>query len=237
MSITDSLKRRIGRPPMPTGPDLAPSVQAKIDDATARIRAIQQDIPAASLDAVQEVEGAADRLAGLQSQLAAVGAELATLQHAFGEAEQVDKRKWAQQRAAIHRSSWLAVKKHLEARDAAAQTMSVSIENAVQAYREMVEAADKAMRAGQVLASQNLATSGHRLAQSELYKAASFELFRLGTPWPVQPGDRTKVFPFDKSVTSQIRGEAGRPLAEELRQRSADLLAELDGSEIPKFDQ
>jgi hypothetical protein len=237
MSIVENLKKRIGRPPVPVGPDLAPSVQAKIDDATARIRAIQQEIPAASLDAVTEVEGAADRLARLQSHLAAVGDELATLQHAFGEAEKQDRRKWQQQRAAIHRSSWLAVKRHLDARDAAAQTMSVAIENAVQAYRDMLDHADKAMRAGAALASTDLQTAGHRLAPSELYKAASLELFRLGTPWPVQPGDRNKAFPFDKGVTSQIRSEAGRPLAEELRQRSADLLAELDGSEIPKFDQ
>jgi hypothetical protein len=236
MSITETIKRRIGRPPVPVGPDLAPSVQAKIDDATARLRALQTEIPSASLDAVTEQEGAGDRLARLQSQLAVVDAELATLRHALGQAEQVDKRKWQQQKAAIHRSAWLAVKKHLEARDAAAQTMSVAIENAVQAFRDMIEAADKAMRAGAPLASQNLQTSGHKLAVSEIYRATATELRRLGEEWPKQPNSPA-AFPTDRQAGIPLRSDIQVPLADELRRHSADLLAELDGSEVPKFDQ
>src|SRR5205823_11608676 len=133
---------------------------------------------------------------------------------ALGEAEATDKRKWARQRAAIHRSAWLGVKRHLEARDTAADRMAIAMENMIASYREMIEHSDKAMRAGQTLADRNLQLAGFRLAPSELYKAVSQELFRLGTPFPVQPGDRRAVFPFDKAATSQIRTEAGRPLAE-----------------------
>jgi hypothetical protein len=233
MSIVENLKKRIGRPPMPTGPDLAPSVQAKIDDATARIREIQQEIPAASLDAVQELDGAAERLAGLQSQLAAVGAELATLQHALGEAEQQDRRKWQQQKAAIHRSAWLAVKRHLEARDDAAQSMSVHLENAVQAFRDVLDHADKALRAGQALAPRTLI--GDKLLPAELYRATATELRRLGDEWPKQ-ANSPPAFPTDRQAGIPLRSDIHVPLADDLRRRSADLLAELDGSEIPRFD-
>jgi len=234
MSITDTIKKRIGRPPVPVGPDLAPVVKARIDEATTQLHALQAEVPSAALDAVQEKEGAVDRLADLQSKIAAVDGELATLRHAFAEAEQQDRKKWAQQRAAIHRSAWLGVKRHLEARDDAAQRMSVAIEGAVAAFRDMLAAGDKALHAAAPLASRSLV--GDRLLPSELYKATATELRRLGEEWPKQPTSPA-AFPTDRQAGVPLRSEIHVPLAEELRRRSADLLAELDGSEVPKFDQ
>jgi hypothetical protein len=235
MSIIEAVKK-LGRPPIPTGPDLAPAVQEKIAAAEAQLFVLHAELPSASLDATLEVEGAEDRLLDLEARIATAEKSLVTLRSALQEAEATDKRKWAKQRAAIHRSQFLAVKKTLAQRQEAAGRLAVHIENAVHEFNEIVRLSETAARKSQVIRETSAVYQpGELLSAHEVYLATALELRRQGSHWPVTPENaRLRAFPTD--APHRNVGEI-RPLVELVRSADERILSTLEGREPAKFDR
>jgi len=236
MSIVENVRKKLGRPPIPRGDaTTAAKVQEKIDAAAARLGELASQHPDLALAATMEAPGADEALADLQAKMAEQDKLISTLQSALQAAERADAALIQQQRAHLHRAAVLAVKRHLEKRDAAAQTFSVAIENAVQAYREMVAAADHAMRSAQPLMQQSSPfITGARLIPRELYSAAAQEMRRLSSPWPITPeNSQFPMFPYDPSAAGSTLENVGsfQPLADDLKRRTEGLLGELTGKE------
>jgi hypothetical protein len=135
----------------------------------------------------------------------------------------------------MHRAAVLTLKRHLEKRDAAALSFSVAMENAVNSYRQMVAAADAAMRSAQPLMQQSSPyITGARLIPRELYTAAATEIRRLSSPFPITPENSLlPKFPYDPGAAGSTLESPGsfQPLADDLRTRTEGLLQELTGKE------
>jgi hypothetical protein len=235
MSIVDTVKR-LGRPPIPRGDaTTAARVQEKLDAAIARLTELHRQQPDIALAATLEEPGADEELGTLQGRMAEQEKLIATLQSALAAAERADARLIAAQRAHLHRSAVLTLKRHLEKRDAAAQSFSVAMENAVNSYRQMVAAADAAMRSAQPLMQQSSPyITGSRLIPRELYAAAAQEMRRLSSPFPITPENSLlPKFPYDPSAAGSSMENVGsfQPLADDLKRRTEGLIDQLTGKE------
>src|SRR4029077_9783323 len=123
-----------------------------------------------------------------------------------------DQRAHAAKVARLYNSQLAAAKGHLRARDAAAQRMSVHIENAVADYRTMLEESTAARRACPVGA---LWPDASKTGAPELVRLVAHEVLRLGSPWPRLP-DQLPDFPCGISSHLVNPGKI-EPLAEILR--------------------
>jgi hypothetical protein len=207
----------------------------KLDAATARLTELHRQQPDIALAATLEEPGADEELRALQVQMTEQETTIAVLQSALGAAERADQQLIQQQRAHLHRAAVLTLKRHLEKRDAAALSFSVAMENAVAAYREMVAAADAAMRSAQPLMQQSSPyITGARLIPRELYAAAAQEMRRLSSPFPITPENSLlPKFPYDPGAAGSTLENIGsfRPLADDLRGRTEGLIDQLTGKE------
>jgi hypothetical protein len=240
MSVISALADTVSRKPNPrkypaNRPLKAPLVRAKLDTTLAELEKLKSRHPDAALRATLGEDGGAEAFHELRDQIAEQEQIVAVLTSALGAAEADDNTLRQQQIAALRANEIVEVKRLLDKRDAAAQTFAVAVENAVAAYRAMVEAGLKAGdRAGRLL-NDRQAAIGMRVERQELYQAAALELHRQSVEWPIRPGNELiPVFPYDRSVTVggtvYDRGDL-KPLADDLRQRSSDLVAVLKGKQ------
>jgi uncharacterized coiled-coil protein SlyX len=235
MSIVENIKR-LGRPPVPRGDgNSAGPVRAKLAEAEAQLAILRQDYPQAALAAVSEAEGAAERLADLESRIAVQEKQITVLQAALVEAEAADQRLIQQQRAANHRSQYLAVKRLLAQRQEAADRLTIHVENACAEFRRLVELSDQAAHKAQIIRnSSSVWQPNELLGGATIQRAVALELRRQGAHWPVTPENaRLPSFPTD-APTTRNPGTI-RPLAELVRSADENLLSVLEGREPAKL--
>lgn len=222
MSIADMLPRR-GRPPIPSGPEQAPPIAAKIAEAERKLDALKAERPEVALDAINGREGADDRFAEIKRQIAVLEQSLADLRSAHDAALAADDRMFRAQRAALYGTQIAKVKRELKARDDAAVRLSKAIGHAVEAYREMVLSSRNAQRANPVGGEW---PNGGLVGGGELYRAVAAELFRQGTI--IADPERVPGFPHTHPTLMEYPAKMV-PLTERIAKASEHVISELTG--------
>ena len=223
MSLIDNLRGSPGAKPQHTVQ--APEVAAKLATAEAELSELEAQHGGAALDALSGGSGATERLAGINRQLAAARDSVTTLRAAHKAAVDRDAATIRAQRAALQKTQIAAVRKHLEARDAAAVTLSAAIAEAAKHYHVLLERSAKAMAACPIGTEWPGGTMCEhdpirRLVEHELYRASA------------SPGNRDgRAFPGAQlpGMEYEWQPAAVPPLADKISAASRYVMTELTG--------
>ena len=142
MSLIENFRQSGPKPgaQIPKAPDIA----AQLSQAESDYAALQAEHGSIALDAIAGLPGGSDRLQELQRDLATIGDRVATLKAAHKAAIERDEAAVKAQRAALQKTQLAAVRKHLEARDAAAVAFSRAIEEATKQFHTLLDRSAKA---------------------------------------------------------------------------------------------
>lgn len=209
MSVIDNLRVRAKPAPAMQAPDIA----ARLEAARTDLAALEQKIGNAALDALAQ----GTDLTSLQRELTAARERAAMLDAAHKAALARDEAEVVRQRAALQKTQLAAVRKHIEARDAAADDLSAAIGEAVKHYHTLLDRSAKAQAAcpiGMIWPNSGLCEP------DPIRKLVRYELSRASN----NPGNRNaRTFPgaelpgmeFDfqpaaiPSMTEQIKKASG----------------------------
>jgi hypothetical protein len=173
MTILDTIRGKPGAKPAQMQ---APDVQRKLRAAEAELAELETQHGTAALDAIVGEAGASDRLEALNRNLARSRESVATLRAAHTAAVERDEETVRAQRTALHKAQLAAVRKHLDARDAAAEALSAAIAEATKQYHVLLERSAKAQAACPIGTTWPI----NSLCEHDpLRKALTHELFRL----------------------------------------------------------
>lgn len=232
MALPDTTLRR-GRPPIPTGPEQAPPIAAKVAEAEQQIASLRHKRPEYALGVVNGIEGADARLAEVDAKLGELERRLNVLNAAHDAAVAADRRMFAAQRAALHATQVAKVKRELDARGEAAARLSKAIETATAAFRDLIEHSRQAQRANPV---GGIWPKGSYCEDDKIIELVQRELWRLGgsdyAAWASGPDRPPPPFPGGEPL-NWIERQPSKcpPLVERLKQASERTLSVLTGQE------
>lgn len=165
----------------PTAPSASPpEIAAKLATAEAEVAGLEA---VAALEALVDSPTAKDRLAGIQARLAAARESAASLKAAYRTAVERDGTTIVIRRAALQKTQLAAVRKHLDARDAAAVALSAAIAEVVKHYHTLLDRSAKGMAACPVGTTW---PPGSECEPDAIRKIVASELYRASA----SPGDR-----------------------------------------------
>jgi hypothetical protein len=121
----------------------APAINWKLQDVLNRLKPLEASQAELALDAELGGAGAAERLTKLQADIAAEKATIGKLKLAHTAGLGRDQVAERAQRAALRKAQVAALRKHLEARDSAADALTVAIAEAVKQFKVLVERSRK----------------------------------------------------------------------------------------------
>ncbi len=184
MTILEAIRGKPG-----TKAAQAPEILRRLHAAEAELAELETQHGNAALDAIVGEAGASDRLNTLNRDLAKARDSVATLRAAHDAAVERDEATIAAQRAAIRKTQMAAVRKHLEARDAAAVALSAAIEEATKQYHALLDRSAKAQAACPVGMTWPVSTACgtdqiRGLVMNELYRASATAGNRDGRAFP-----------------------------------------------------
>jgi hypothetical protein len=145
MSLMDNIRGKPGPKPLP--PLQAPEIEQRLYHAQVRVSELCAQRRGTALDAETGDTSAAAQLENLNREIAAANDRVATLRAAHEAAVERDEATLRAQRAALQKTQLAAVRKHLEARNAAAVALTGALEEAAKQYRILLERSDKAQAA------------------------------------------------------------------------------------------
>jgi len=218
MSIIETIK---GRGKAPGQADIL----TNIANAEAELAELERQHGPASLAAVEQVPNAAIELEALNRKIAIARERVKTLQAAHRAAIQRNEAALAADRAAIQKSQIAAVRKHLEARDAALVAFAAKMAEATAHYHEMIDRSLKAQNACPI----GMAWPDGSLCEPHMIRGlASGEFYRISaTPGNADarslPGSRAPNPDFDHNPS------AIAPLVDTIKHASAYVIAKLMG--------
>ena len=145
MTILEMIGEKPG--PKPIQPLQAPEIETRLKAAKARLAELEAQHGPAALDAVAGSLDASEHLADLNQRLTKVREQVATLHSAHAAAVARDAATVQAQRTALRKTQINAIRKHLEARDAAAIALSSALEEAAKHFHTLLDRSEKALRA------------------------------------------------------------------------------------------
>jgi len=177
MTILDSLMPARGRALIRRAtPEQAPRIAGQIEAIEKELAARRAELPAASLDAINGVAGAAERLDTLTGEVSGLERRLATLGAAMDAANKLDHESLEQERARKRAVQVGEVRRHLAARDEAAEALTKAITAAVASYKTVLAAS----RAAVASVPAGAMAEGGLFDVEALYGLTEREIFRVG---------------------------------------------------------
>jgi hypothetical protein len=226
MSIMDTIKGgKLSAPAAKPAQMTAPTVAQKLRTAEMQLEA--QEAKCAQLAyevAIGEVSETA--LTSENSLLPGLRQQVEQLRAALAIAERHDEKTVAAQRVSIRKTQLAAVRKHLEARNAAAVALSEAIAEAAKQYRELVARTEKAIAATPIGSEW---PSRREYSSFILRRLVSNEVFRLSAT----AGDKDNLsLPGSEAPDIQHKWAPDKvtPLADKIADQSKFALAHLTGS-------
>ena len=196
MTITDTF-RAVANSAMPA--ITVTAIEAKLAKARQDVAGFQAEHGEAALAAVAGTAGAQNRLDGLRHALAQAQGEVSTLDAALIAAKERDAAALRKNRAALQKTQFAALRKHLEARDAAAEALVAAIAETARQWKILVERSAKAQAAnpiGGIFPDGALTTEGALLEALELEIARAFAVERVEASYPgLRPIDAAELAP------------------------------------------
>jgi len=186
MTILEAIR---GKPGTKAAQAQAPEILRRLHSAEAELAELETQHGNAALDAIVGEAGASDRLNTLNRDLAKARDSVATLRAAHDAAVERDEATITAQRAAIRKTQMAAVRKHLEARDAAAVALSAAIEEATKQYHALLDRSAKAQAACPVGMTWPISTVCEtdpirKLVRNELFRLSATAGNRDGRAFP-----------------------------------------------------
>lgn len=224
MNILDGIRGKAAS--TPTKPPLAPDIANTLAAAEAELFELEAKHGNLALDAMAGEPDAASRLATLTRDLSSARENVATLKAAHKAAVDRDEANIRAQRAALRKTQIAAMRKHLDARDAAAIALSASIADAARHYRTLLDRSTKARSACPIGAIWPTATD---CEPDPIRRLVQYELFRLSATEGNQDG---RALPGAMMLPGyQWQPAAIPPLVDAIKRGSEHAIAELAGKE------
>jgi len=226
MSLIDNLRGSPGT--KPTHSMQAPEVAMKLATAEAELRELEGAYGTVALEALSAAPGAKDRLTAAERQLVDSRQRVATLKAAHRAAVDRDEATIRAQRASLQKTQIAAVRKHLEARDAAAIALSAAIAEATKQYHLLLDRSAKAQAACPI----GTDWPGGTLCEPDpIRKLVEHELFRASA----SPGGHdSRDFPGAQlpGLEYEWQPAAVPPLADKINAASQYVMTELTGKPV-----
>jgi hypothetical protein len=204
----------------------APDIQRKLHEAQDRLRPLEASQGEVALDAELGVPGAQDRLTQLLERIAVEKASLAKLRLAHSAGLARDAEAERTHRAGLRKAQIAALRKHLEARDAAASAMAVAITEAVKQFKLVVE---RSRKAGDIVPICDQLPEGAISGFGQLKSLVGQEIYRL------DGGDSMtgtlRSFPGAAVLDINTQGQPNtiEPLEDHLKRNSAYIIETITG--------
>jgi small-conductance mechanosensitive channel len=215
-----------GKPAAKPQPPLqAPEIEQRLNHAQARVSELYAQRRGTALDAETGDTAAAAQLENLNREIAAANDRVATLRAAHEAAIERDEATLQAQRAALQRTQLAAVRKHLEARNAAAVALTAALDAAAKQFHILLERSDKAQAACPI----GMTWPHGALCEADpLRNLVVAELYRLSAT----PGNKDgHALPGAGFPSSEYEWQPATipPMAERVGAASAYVLAKLTG--------
>lgn len=169
-------RRGRGRPPLPSGPDQAPPIGAKLAAAREALAALEPAFAQALLEQ-HAGDAGGDRVAELRAQRAKLEMEVADLAVAHGAALAADKARHAESLRGLRRTQYHALKRHVEARGKAAAQLTALLSQLAEAWSAFYTESRETYLAAQRL---GLTPDQRVYANPVLGRAVQNESYRIG---------------------------------------------------------
>jgi hypothetical protein len=215
-----------GRPAAKLAPRGAILAELKI--AEAEVARLEAQHGAAALDAFANETGAEKRLEDLNRQLATGRERANTLKAAHKAAAEREEAAILAQRAALQKTQRAACLKHLQARDAAADALSIAIADAAEHYHALLDLSAKAQAACPVLTQW---PDGSLCDEGSIRRLVGGEMCRVS----VTAGNRDgRALPGSALPGTEFEWQpnAIAPMAEQVKAASAFLASRLKGEAV-----
>jgi hypothetical protein len=220
MSIIENLKGR-------TAPKLSSkTVAADIEAANNELAELKGRHGAAALAVIEGVAGADKAMADLNARITVARERIATLQAAQRLVLQREEAEIAAQRASLHKTQIAALKKHLDARDAAVVAFVSAMEEATKHYHDLLDRSAKAKLIKPILSAWP--EWDDICEPMVIRKLAAGEFFRLSAA----PGDLGgRALPGASFLSADYEHNPGAipPMADAIKQSSAGIMAKITG--------
>jgi len=227
MTILETIRGKPGPKPAVLLAAQAPAIAEKLKAAEAELRDLEAQHGTAALDALVGEAGAQSRFDELERNLAKVRNNVGVLRAAHKAAVERDEATIVAQRTSLRKTQLNAMRKHLEARNAAAEKFSAAIAEAAAQYHAMIDRSAKAIAACPIGSTW---PQGTLCEIDPLRRVVQHEIFRLSAT----PGNRDgRTLPGAElpHVNVEWQPEAIKPLAERLKEASEFTVATLTGKE------
>lgn len=228
MSLIDNLRGKPGpkaAQPMPA--TQASAIVAKLQTAESELRALEAQHGDAALEAIGGEAGAQDRLETISAKLKGAREKISTLEAAHAAAVKRDEAMLDAQRTSLRKTQIAAMRKHLEARNAAAERFSAAMAEAAAQYRAMIDRSAKAMAACPIGSNW---PQGTLCEIDPIRQLAQHEMFRLSAT-PGNRDGRTLPGAALPSANVEWQPQVIKPLSETLKTASDFVIAKLTGKE------
>jgi len=224
MSILETLKGRDAAATKSYVP-AAPDIRRKLDALQARLGPLQAQLSELALEAELGNADAGRKFTSISEQVAEIKATTSKLNMAHAAAKARDEAAIVQQRASLARAQINSVRRHLAARDAAAEALAKSLKEATAHYQTVLDHSEKAERANPVGCGPWPAGAITSIGAIKPLVAA--ELYKL------MPGDamRSSSFPgaAPKIFDHLGKADAFDGIAETLKKDTNDIMEKLTG--------
>jgi hypothetical protein len=225
MSIRTTISAALGT--KPRAPATAAEIKARLAAQDAAVRDLERRHAQVSLAWAVGEDGAAGALQTIDGELEAARREGRALQAALALAQDKAVQEEAARIAALQATQIRAVEQHLGQRDKAAAELAVAIENAVSAYRRLLDRSAKARSACPVGAKW----PGGLCDVGALKETIGHEMWRVGAG-PAGPNGIGFPSAFPGAHPPRIGAEPGtiEPMAEVVQRASRHVLDTLKGT-------
>ncbi len=205
------------------GQSAAKPSEVELAEAETELARLEAEHADAAVEALGDSPAAKQRLAGVQAQLATERPRVAPLRAAYRAAVESDEATIVIRRAALQRTQLAAVRKHIQARAAAAVALSEAITKVAEHYHVLLERSAKAQAACPVGMSW---PNGALCDAESVRELVSFELFRLSAS-PGNRDDHALPGATLPGLEYEYQPSAIPPMSEQFAQASANIIAAL----------
>lgn len=216
-----------------------PSLKAPLNESSAneirrRLKEAEDDLPRleseyadGALAVIDGDRGAEQDLAPLRQKVLRARERVETLRAAVTAAERRDAERLAAQRAALRKTQITALKRHLSARDTAAQKLTAALADAVREYHLMLEHSEQALAIP--LGGDVSVLEGSLAAPGEIRRSVAAEIFRISGVAETLGHNQIRKFPGAQCPSTDFadRPDAWPMLTDRFRRDTATIAERL----------